>query len=138
MLQSGCCILVNAEFIERPRDTVVSQGYAAYLNCSIRGTPQDIRWNHYAVGARPDQNRLVYLNTQLQPPYDERLRVENSSITSANLIFSSANFDDAGRYECIEDSSRKRTSAQLIVLGKSTTTTTTLPLENNMLVFIFS
>lgn len=115
------CILVNAEFSERPRDTVVVQGYSTYLNCSISGMPADMRWFHYALGARPDQNTEVYTNGELVPTYAGRLRVEKTTNASANLIFSQAKFSDAGTYACIEDKSSRNASAQLVVLGKPAT-----------------
>ena len=106
---------------------MVSQGYSTYLNCSTRGRPEDIRWFHYAVGARPDQNTGIYTNGELVPTLAGRLRVEKTSGASANLIFSPAKLSDAGTYACIEGRSNRNASAQLVVLGKSTTT---LPLNN--------
>ena len=116
--------LVNALFRVRPNDTVVVQGYTTYLNCSIRGMPDDIRWFHYALGARPDQNTEIYTNVELVPTHAGRIGVGKTSGASANLIFSPAKFSDAGTYACIEDSSSRNTSAQLIVLGKHSPTST--------------
>ena len=102
----------------KPKDAEVVVGQTTFFNCSTNLTSSEIYWFHYVVGDIKGRS-FVYGQDQFHSRYLDRFQMEKNAATgSYNLIITSVSIDDAGRYECRDDSGLgDKDSAQLIVLG---------------------
>lgn len=101
-----------------PSDTEAKVGQSVRFMCSTSIREKEIHWFHTPVGDR--DRDYVYGFSQIYPKYASRFQVEKLYETGAsNLLITSVEIGDAGRYFCQDDGGNgNRSSAQLIVLGK--------------------
>lgn len=113
-------ILGVAEIVTKPTVTEVVVGGSTFLNCSTN-IVQEVHWFHTPLESNQDRN-FLYGYDQFYQPYIGRFQMEKNDANGAyNLVIPSVKLEDAGVYECQDETGRgKKQSAQLIVLGSTT------------------
>lgn len=92
-----------------PRNITVKIGDSAYLNCSAE--PSAIHWKQ--------GDKFVYTG-ELVDTYSARFRIEIDSKGARNLVITSVESGDAGKYICEEvgvGPELQKSEAELIVIG---------------------
>lgn len=93
----------------RPGNITAKIGDSAYLNCSAESST--IHWKH--------GDKYVYTG-ELVDTYSARFKIEIDFKGARNLVITSVESGDAGKYICEEvgvHAEAERSSAELIVIG---------------------
>ena len=115
-------ISVDSEIVQRPSDATGMVNGSTYFNCStsIRPIEKTVIWFHFPLDAGGDR-KYVYDDGRIMTGYKGRFDIEiDNSTGEFNLLIKRLEMEDAGKYECKDDSHTDiGASADLTVLGKS-------------------